>query len=410
MGKYSHNLFMCGHFACSNKALELSGWERVISSGQETEEYSQVFYPEFVRAYLPNEASHIRHYRYSVQQGVPVAVYGGEQEILVKEIVLYVTRYNIAMFSVELLQESDDMNVLTMVLSLLRSPAFYKEAQAAFAKAALEPVMEAYKALNSASECHLQDLVENGNKFKVFQIINSQESVPEYINNDNTLFELGTVARVTLPGEEGLSITRGEYIERMTGNNKVAVFKNWHALALMDTFTVFAEKANEPLVGVWGNAYFRLIYMSRLFQKCYLFSLNKRFRAKGCNVAALENEYRIFERECCFKKISYNFLPLEIDAAIDKGLEVNEEREFLHNTLETEYERRRSNSDKMENAMLLVLSLMTVASALWDLTSLMNEVYPYAEHFGTSIIGHRVVISVAMAVIAMLTFFIYKKR
>ena len=127
-------------------------------------------------------------------------------------------------------------------------------------------------------------------------------------------------------------------------------------------------------------------------------------------VTKLEAEYRNFERECCFNKISYNFLPLEINEAMDKGLEVSEERCTLHETLETEYERRRSSSDKMENALLLVLSLMTTASALWDLTSLMNEVYPYTEHFGTSLVGHRLVVSVAMALIAIMTYFIYKKR
>ena len=141
-------------------------------------------------------------------------------------------------------------------------------------------------------------------------------------------------------------------------------------------------------------------------------NINKRLNESIYDIFMGEDmdEYRQFEKECCFNKISYNFLPLEINEAMDRGLEVSDERETLHAILETEYERRKTNSDKMENALLLVLSLMTTASALWDLTSLLNEVYPYSEHFGTSLVGHRLVVSLAMALIAVFTFYIYKKR
>ena len=411
MNRYSHKMFLCGHFACEKNKVSFPGWERVMSSEKEKEGYSQLFYPEFVRAYLPNnESSHMEQYRLSVDKNVSLELQGGAHELEVKEIVLYLTTYNVALFSVEIDHETEDLNTVTLVLSLLRSPAFYTQAHDGFAECALNPVREAYKLINGVEECPLNALVENGNKFKVFQIINAHGDEKEDVGRDMTLFELGTVSRVTKPGEEQQCQTCDEYITKILENNKVAVFKNWRALALMDTFTMYADNAGEGLLNVWRNTYFRFIYISQLFQKCYLFSLNKRFRQKDCPVAKLETEYRQFEKECCFNKISYNFLPLEINEAMDRGLEVSDERETLHAILETEYERRKTNSDKMENALLLVLSLMTTASALWDLTSLLNEVYPYSEHFGTSLVGHRLVVSLAMALIAVFTFYIYKKR
>lgn len=412
MNKYSHKVFLCGHFSYDKDNVEaLSGWERLYSDENAKESYSQLFYPEFVRAYLPSEESaHMRHYRLVVGEKVSLELQGAMHELHVKEIVLYLSTYDIAMFSVEVEHETDNLNTVTLVLSLLRSPAFYTQVQDEFVKMALDPVREAYKVLNRVHECPLDDLIENGNKFKAFQIVNAVGEEKEDVGRGMTLFELGTVSRMTPPGEEEQCQTCDEYITRILENNKVAVFKNWRALGLMDTFTIYSDNAAEGLLNVWCNIYFRFIYISQLFQKCYLFSLNKRFRLKSSPVTRLEAEYRNFERECCFNKISYNFLPLEINEAMDKGLEVSEERCTLHETLETEYERRRSSSDKMENALLLVLSLMTTASALWDLTSLMNEVYPYTEHFGTSLVGHRLVVSVAMALIAIMTYFIYKKR
>ena len=167
MNRYSHKMFLCGHFACEKNKVSFPGWERVMSSEKEKEGYSQLFYPEFVRAYLPNnESSHMEQYRLSVDKNVSLELQGGAHELEVKEIVLYLTTYNVALFSVEIDHETEDLNTVTLVLSLLRSPAFYTQAHDGFAECALNPVREAYKLINGVEECPLNALVENGNKFK----------------------------------------------------------------------------------------------------------------------------------------------------------------------------------------------------------------------------------------------------
>ena len=157
MNKYSHKVFLCGHFSYDKDNVEaLSGWERLYSDENAKESYSQLFYPEFVRAYLPSEESaHMRHYRLVVGEKVSLELQGAMHELHVKEIVLYLSTYDIAMFSVEVEHETDNLNTVTLVLSLLRSPAFYTQVQDEFVKMALDPVCEAYKVLNRVHECPL---------------------------------------------------------------------------------------------------------------------------------------------------------------------------------------------------------------------------------------------------------------
>ena len=86
MNKYSHKVFLCGHFSYDKGNVEaLSGWERLYSDENAKESYSQLFYPEFVKAYLPSEESaHMRHYRLVVGEKVSLELQGAMHELHVK--------------------------------------------------------------------------------------------------------------------------------------------------------------------------------------------------------------------------------------------------------------------------------------------------------------------------------------
>ena len=121
-------------------------------------------------------------------------------------------------------------------------------------------------------------------------------------------------------------------------------------------------------------------------------------------MTALIEEYETFERWCCFHKISYNFLPLEINEALDKGLEIGEEKEQLATILEREKTRRDEANDKMVNTLLFFLSLLTLSSAIWDLSCLIDQMYPYADYLGNTNQGYR---SVTMLVLLLLCITLY---
>ena len=128
------------------------------------------------------------------------------------------------------------------------------------------------------------------------------------------------------------------------------------------------------------------------------------------DVSELVEEYESFEQKCCFHKISYNFLPLEIAEAIDKGLEIQEEMQQLYKIMEKEKTRRDEANDKMVNTLLFCLSLITLFSAIWDISCLIDQMYPYEEHLGNQPLGYQTVALLLILGVSVLILIIYSQE
>ena len=161
----------------------------------------------------------------------------------------------------------------------------------------------------------------------------------------------------------------------------------------------------------WRSSYFRMIYLHSLFLKFYLFRLNMRFR-KGCfKASALDDELLAFENKYCFHKISYNFLPLQIYKAIDRSFEISEEREQLYHLIAMESRQAEEKNDRKVNSLLLFLTLLTMFSTIWDTTSLLNELYPYSDYVGSSVIGFRAATSlISLLILAVISGIFLRRR
>jgi hypothetical protein len=277
----------------------------------------------------------------------------------------------------------------------------------------------------------LSSLVENGNKLRVYQVINTTDATLRPEDDEARsmlLYQLGTLSKVTKDGETDEYSVAEDYLKRIMDENRITVFRNWDALALMDTFTMHAYGLSPGIIDNWQGTYFRMIYLHALFQKCYLFNLNARFRqslrkslspfarlrgllnVSNSEIGELTEEYEQFERWCCFHKISYNFLPLELNEAIDKGLEIGEEQEQLAGVLEKEKNRRDAANDKMVNTLLFCLSILTLASAIWDLTCLLDQMYPYSDYLGSTILGYRTVTLLVLLLLGGVLYLLFHRK
>jgi len=145
-----------------------------------------------------------------------------------------------------------------------------------------------------------------------------------------------------------------------------------------------------------------MIYIHSLFLKFYLFRMNILFRKKTIRASSLEKEFLDFEMNCCFHKISYNFLPLEIYQSLDIGLEINEERKQLFRMIEQEKNIQEKEGDRKLNNILLFLTGLTVFSAIWDFTCLLNQLYPYDELLGSTIGGFRIVTYILLLLVIII--------
>ena len=217
---------------------------------------------------------------------------------------------------------------------------------------------------------------------------------------------MGSVSKVTNGELKGSGVSR-VYLNKILDESRVSVFDSWHALALNDTFTVHGENLSPKLIAQWSECYFGMIYLHSLMVKSFLFGLNVQLRealqdrttalrqlstAFGVSrspIDALVQRFEEFERKCCFHKVSYNFLPVLLDEAIDKGLCIAEEKEQLYVVIDKEKGRRDAANDRLVNGLLFVLSLLTLFSAIWDFSCLLNEMYPYSDYFTSSNMGYR---------------------
>lgn len=216
--------------------------------------------------------------------------------------------------------------------------------------------------------------VDTGAKLKAFQIVGS-----DYIGDD-LLYELGTMSAIGSLKDGGYFSPSEAYYNSIMTVNKVSVFRNWSALALLDTFTVVGKGLDRDFV--WAASYFRMIYVHVLYQKDLLFDINRRFRNPDAVLDArgLVKEVKDIERYYAFPAISYNFLPQLIYEKIKEGLDVDKEREQIHKYIEQETSRQEAEREKASaeaekklSMALTGLTILTLGSVLYDVTSLVSE-------------------------------------
>ena len=218
------------------------------------------------------------------------------------------------------------------------------------------------------------------------------------------------------------------YLNKILDESRVSVFDSWHALALNDTFTVHGVNLSPKMIDQWSECYFGMIYLHSLMVKSFLFGLNVQLRealqdrttalrqlstAFGVSrspIDTLLQRFEEFERKCCFHKVSYNFLPVSLDEAIDKGLCIAEEKEQLYGIIDKEKGRRDAANDRLVNGLLFVLSLLTLFSAIWDFSCLINEMYPYSDYFTSSNMGYRLVTLLVLVLLVGVVSRLFSRR
>lgn len=409
--------FLCGYFTRNIQAnfekMESDGWVRKIPVAKHVADMKRIYYPEFVDFCFADADATRGCVELSRKVGVQTVLVtkSGNVELTIDDLSLYLMPMDVTLLKIGVSFEVDDLNKATAVLASLRMVDYYSaEDHGEFIRLAIDPLLEQYRALTGSDDCGVSRLVEQGNKFRIFQIVNSLKSDDDAdtatMLSDVTLYQMGSVSKVTNGELKGSGVSR-VYLNKILDESRVSVFDSWHALALNDTFTVHGENLSPKLIAQWSECYFGMIYLHSLMVKSFLFGLNVQLRealqdrttalrqlstAFGVSrspIDALVQRFEEFERKCCFHKVSYNFLPVLLDEAIDKGLCIAEEKEQLYVVIDKEKGRRDAANDRLVNGLLFVLSLLTLFSAIWDFSCLLNEMYPYSDYFTSSNMGYR---------------------
>lgn len=425
--KHKHIAFLCGHFKrtedVKSEILLKLGWTLVRYGDEERQNEKRYYYPDFVDFCYNTKMDEgcVRYTRQVDTEATIVVGKEGEQRQLpftVREIALYFMPQQMVLYSIRVDQEVstfDDCSALMYKLRYIDD--FDKETFAVFRNVAVQPIVEVY---NSLKKSRLQDytqLVENGNKLRLFQIVHAAEgSLTSDEARRRQLYQLATFMPEAVGADEfeedGLF---ADHQRQEIEKNSVAVFPGWTAFALLDSFTILATKGyTKTLEQNWVERYFGMIYIHALFQKTCLFDFNNRFKQalnkrSRRRVSKLTSEYGIFERNCCFNKISYNFLPLLISDIINDSLETKDEMQQLFHIMAKERTRNEELGRKKMNSLLMAISAVTLFSAIWDACSMLNELISFDAHFGSSFRGFRIVGGAMASIVAaiLIGVFIY---
>lgn len=306
-------------------------------------------------------------------------------------------------FSIELYAQDVNLDNLTFMHSMLRVNSLYDQIKHLYL--GFDTYLEAVAPLNRiAPNGKYTDWVDTGGKLKAFQIVGT-DSI-----DDTLLYELGTMSPIGVVKDLSDSYSPSQsYYDTTMSENKISVFRNWTALALLDTVTVIGKDRDQDFV--WAASYFRMLYIHVLYQKICLFDINRKFRDAGNDAVKLVDEMKKIEKGYSFPTVSYNFLPQLIYEKIKYGLEVDKEREQIHRYVEQEgkrqekeREREAADAEKRLSNSVLGLTILTLGSVLYDVTSWVFELVGQ-----DNVCYHRVIATGVFVLIVAVTYGLFKQ-
>ena len=393
--------FLCGYFSMDGKMAAdiakgkspecLREWIPLEYSEQQTSLLSNFYYPEFVEF-----CTRVRQmYRLPVDKLASIAL--GEEErcsFRVVDIRTGLYPYGIVLFSIHIEFTDTDADTVLAALARLRNCCFYENAgMDEFISSCIDPLKRLYCGLGRVQDTpDTNNLVENGNKFKLFHIVESEDLSDEF------LYSCASLSRYQPDGP--MSASR-EYFEKTIAGHRLNIFNNWKALMLLDTVTFCAKNLSTFTKDIWVNDYFWMIYQYELYRKTYLYRQNLLFRSRKESPEVLHEQLKCFERKYSFSSVSYNFLPNDVDKAMENGLgTLNVERDVYH-VIDQEVESKSAERESRSNMFLTFLTCVASLSAVWDISCMVDAMINYEVAFHYSTLGYRAVASVLIFIILL---------
>ena len=395
----NNTVCLCGYFSAKQSLNPemLQGWVKETYTDADIEELSNYYMPEFA-TFMTRDMK-----RYNIPIDKPCSLRFSEDDVTdftLSSLHLWYAPFDLVLFAIEIKFEKIEFNAMTRAVYVLRNCNRYNQLQASFIQTALTPIIDLYNKLTRSSlkpDGNLCQLIEPGNKFKLFQAISLAEPL-ENDNSDYLLYDAGTLARHT---PNSLGMNSEDYYNNIMANHRISVFNGWKGLALLDTFTMLSIDTPEWVLDNWKKDYFGMIYVYQLFRKVFLYNVNLRYRKRSVDVEILEKQLDRFEQEYSFGSISYNFLPDLINSALEKSLATQQDNEQLYRMISKEMEKRGQQAEEKTNKFLTFLTCLTIFSAIYDVSSLLNDSFDFNQVFANPMQGFRAVSTVLLIVVAV---------
>lgn len=363
--------YFCGYFSTTESDFEKKlasndFWTPCMYSEKDIKAWKGYYFPEFVDlcAYQTKVYTHV------YDKEIQVTLRDGSvREAVLADLKVYLYPFGIVMYSICLRQEDvlmDDTYQVLMALRMIVSVT----GESDFEKLAVAP-LDALK-----TEAGADRLMESGNKYKIFRVVVADQDPVDASEFDRLLFSAGTMTKYD--ENDAWSFSK-EYFEKIISKARLSVFKNWSALSLLDTFTILAFRPKEFMLRSWEYDFFGKLYLYSLFRKFFLFRLNDRFREDRLRIGGLKKALERFESEYSFPMVSFNFLPELVVKSMEDGLDIDDEKEKISIMVTNERDRKEAETNDRMNIFLIVISFLTLFSAIWDFGCLVDGMHVFGD-------------------------------
>lgn len=380
-----------------------TSWERRVVSEEYKLEMLNVYYPEIIHFYSECNQS------FSMPINKDITIGDAETKDLIPihidKIQISLLPFNTLIYSIGMSCAQVNMEVMLKVFNQLRQINRYNQQQniQEFVDTVIVPIRELYKQVTGRCVEHNYQLVENGNKLKIYQIVTINNELLHSSYADNLLYSLGTLSMNDSSDHMG---SNEEYVQNILTKYKIAVFNNWVALPLLDSMTFMCDEGMKSYVkDSWRTDYFELIYIYQLYRKIFLYRTNSEFRLRKRPINKIQNDLEDFDNHYTYHFISYNFLPNLLNKVVESSQEIADEQEEMKNILKRTVQAETELREKRSNYFLTFLAIITSFSTIWDLNCLLDAMFNYSSVFTINLLGYRLVTSIILLVIVLVALF-----
>lgn len=360
--------YLVGRIKTNIRPNELSPmWKNAKLSETEYSTWCRYYYKSHVDAMVeaggqqrPRFLNDVCHYI------LPISVKGniGQYQFIINSIHLYYFPLGITLVALEIEDSGNTLDDLTLGHGKLMNwnRTTVEESFPENVKTAVAPLAKLIPSND------LSQLCSDGNKLKLYQVVN----VSPYPDTDMDalLYELGTSSPIDCVNGRHRLTPSTEYYQSIMKENRVSTFKDWTALALVDSFTFLSGTLKDDKYTWdefyidWTDYYFQLIYLRCIFEKTFCFSRNNTYRS-GKSKGNLSRQIAMMEKFYFYDNISYNFQPRLLYEYMAKGLGIKKEREELAKQI-------KEKEEKNNNLLFGAVSVFAIFSVVYDFYSLIK--------------------------------------
>jgi len=244
----------------------------------------------------------------------------------------------------------------------------------------------------------------SGSKFKVYSVLDFEHERQE---RKNHLYDIATSSPLGAGFGRGFNAPDEQYFDQIM-TNRIAVFTNWEAVCLFDSFCCIGDKnLNEPgsiSYISWDYTYFR-IYLYRLFFKYNLYRYNSMINEANAKKILLRDQFESFLNKYNIGHISFNFLGNELFNKTGQALELDKElitfRERINNLSKVLQEERESKT----NNLLQIVTLLSGITSVAPLIDMVNQAEKYLAW--NPIIFYSIVSIIILTIVTGIIYYIF---